>query len=89
MQTLSYAQRYELVCQRLVRERLYDAACFLTSNAQEGVFGRFIQPNPELGIRNFAVSLAARVRAFAELAWPPQAALRARALSPNFSSNAG
>lgn len=25
----SYAKRYELFCQKLVRERLYDAACFL------------------------------------------------------------
>lgn len=27
----SYAKRYELFCERLVRERLYDAACFLMS----------------------------------------------------------
>ena len=32
-QVRSYAKRYELVCERLVRERLYDAACFFTSNA--------------------------------------------------------
>lgn len=31
-QERSYAKRYELVCERLVRDRLYDAACFFTSN---------------------------------------------------------
>ena len=32
----SYAKRYELFCQRLVRERLYDAACFLLSDTISG-----------------------------------------------------
>ena len=63
----SYAGRYELVCQRLLRERLYDAACFITSNAADGARGNFSEPNPELCIRPFAISLYARVRAFAEL----------------------
>jgi len=66
-QTLSYAQRYEIVCQRLVREMLYDAACFFTSNASDGVNGKFTQPNPELSIRNFAISLHARAAAFAQI----------------------
>lgn len=66
-QELSYARRYEEVCQRLVRERLYDAACFFTSSAQDGLKGKYTEPNGELGIRNFAVSLAARAAAFAKL----------------------
>ncbi|MGH8613683.1 MAG: PaeR7I family type II restriction endonuclease [Gammaproteobacteria bacterium] len=33
-QKRSYAKRYELVCQRLVRDRLYDAACFFTPTQQ-------------------------------------------------------
>jgi hypothetical protein len=64
-QRLSYAKRYELVCERLVRERLYDAACFFTSNAQNGIQGEYSQPNQELSIRNFAISLHARAAAFA------------------------
>ncbi len=67
-QELSYARRYEEVCRRLVRERLYDAACFFTSNAKEGANGSYHEPNPELGIRNFAVSLSARATAFARSA---------------------
>jgi hypothetical protein len=66
-QLRSYAKRYELVCERLVRERLYDAACFLTSNAKNGMRGIYAQPNEELGIRNFAISLHARAAAFAKL----------------------
>lgn len=66
-QQLSYAKRYELVCERLVRERLYDAACFFTSNARSGIRGVYAQPSHELSIRNFAISLHARAGAFAKL----------------------
>ena len=66
-QGLSYAQRYEEVCRRLVRERMYDAACFFTSNARDGAGGSYNEPSTELGIRNFAISLAARAAAFAQL----------------------
>jgi hypothetical protein len=64
-QERSYAKRYELVCERLLRDRLYDAACFFTSNATTGRRGVFEQPNEELSIRNFAISLHARAAAFA------------------------
>lgn len=64
-QERSYAKRYELVCERLVRGRLYDAACFFTSNATSGKRGAYNEPNAELSIRNFAISLHARAAAFA------------------------
>jgi hypothetical protein len=66
-QKISYARRYELFCERLVRERLYDAACFLMSSAQEGLKGKYSEPNPELNFRNMAISLSARAKAFAEI----------------------
>lgn len=66
-QGLSYAQRYELVCERMVRELLYDAACFFTSNRSDGLDGKFAQPNQELSVRNFAISLHARAAAFAKV----------------------
>ncbi|MFZ5557299.1 MAG: PaeR7I family type II restriction endonuclease [Pseudomonadota bacterium] len=66
-QRRSYAKRYELVCQRLVRDRLYDAACFFTSSAATGKNGRFAEPNEELSIKNFAISLHARAAAFAKM----------------------
>jgi hypothetical protein len=64
-QERSYAKRYELVCERLVRDRLYDAACFFTSNADAGRRGEYREPNTELSIQNFAISLHARAGAFA------------------------
>ena len=66
-QKRSYAKRYELVCERLVRERLYDAACIFTSNAKNGMQGIYAQPSMELSIRNFAISLYARAAAFSKL----------------------
>ena len=64
-QKRSYAKRYELTCERLVRDRLYDAACFFTSDAKTGKKGKFSEPSEELGIKNFAISLRARAGAFA------------------------
>ena len=66
-QRQSYAKRYELVCQRLVRDRLYDAARFFTSNATRGKKGQYQEPNEELSIKNFAISLHARAAAFARM----------------------
>lgn len=63
----SYAKRYELMCERLIRDRLYDAACFFTSNVRTGMKGKFNQPNVELTIQNFAISLHARAAAFAKM----------------------
>lgn len=64
LQCLSYSERYEQLCLRMVRELLYDSACFFTSSSQEGLDGKFHEPNPELSIRNFAISLHARASAF-------------------------
>jgi len=36
----SYARRYEILLTKLVRERLYDSACFLLSNAKLGPKGK-------------------------------------------------
>ncbi len=69
-QGISYARRYEIFCERLVRERLYDAACFLMSSKEGGLAGDYIEPNPELSFRNFAASLGARVATFARLRNP-------------------
>jgi hypothetical protein len=49
----SYAKRYEILLTKLVRERLYDAACFLMSNAIQGPKGIYSGPAPELDFQNF------------------------------------
>jgi hypothetical protein len=56
----SYAKRYEILLTKLVRERLYDATCFLMSNSTDGPKGNYTQPAPELNFANFTASLLAR-----------------------------
>ena len=34
-QGVSYSKRYELLCRRLVMERLYNSSCFLDGNERE------------------------------------------------------
>lgn len=63
----SYAKRYELFCQRLLRERLYDATCFLMSNDTVGRKGGYSEPNEELGFKSFATSLTAHAMAYAKM----------------------
>jgi hypothetical protein len=61
----SYARRYEILLTKLVRERLYDAACFLMSDAEKGVHGSYREPAPELSFQNFISSLLAKAIAVA------------------------
>jgi hypothetical protein len=61
----SYAKRYEGLLTKLVRERLYDAACFLMSSAREGARGVYREPAPELSFENFIASLLAKAIAVA------------------------
>jgi hypothetical protein len=61
----SYVRRYELFCQKLVRERLYDAACFITSAKKEGLKGIYHEPNQEIGFKAFAGSLIGHVAGIA------------------------
>lgn len=56
----SYARRYEILLTKLVRERLYDATCFLMSNSTDGVRGRYSEPLAELSFANFISSLLAK-----------------------------
>jgi Restriction endonuclease XhoI len=62
----SYAKRYEILLTKLVRERLYDAACFLMSNATDGSAGGYREPATELSFENFIASLLAKAIAVAK-----------------------
>jgi hypothetical protein len=62
----SYAKRYEILLTKLVRERLYDAACFLMSNPTKGSKGVYREPAPELSFQNFITSLLAKAIAVAK-----------------------
>jgi hypothetical protein len=56
----SYADRYEILLTKLMREGLYDSACLLMSGRPGGLKGEYREPNQELGFRNFAASLLGR-----------------------------
>lgn len=56
----SYAKRYEILLTKLVRERLYDSACFLLSDAKGGTKGAYKEPAEELNFEKFMASLLAR-----------------------------
>lgn len=63
-QGVSYARRYELFCRRLVRKRVYDAACFYMSSDKGGQNGEYSEPSKELSFANCAAPF--RTRAAAE-----------------------
>lgn len=63
----SYAQRYELFCERLLRERLYDGTCLILSTRKEGLKGRYSEPNSDFSFLSFATSLTAHAARYAEL----------------------
>lgn len=65
--TTSYAKRYELFCERLMRERLYDGTCLILSDSKGGLKGKFTEPNQEFSFATFAASLTAHAIAYAKM----------------------
>ncbi len=66
----SYGKRYEILLTKLVRERLYDSACFLLSNVRGGVKGDYREPAAELTFEKFITSLLARASTIARTRKP-------------------
>ncbi len=59
----SYVDRYSILCRKLLRERLYDAAALLLSVPNSSAKGKFVEPEPEATIARFAKSLVAHISA--------------------------
>jgi Restriction endonuclease XhoI len=57
----SYKERYEIFCRRLLLERLYDAACFLTASADPA--SPIHEPAADLNFEAFARAIRARAAA--------------------------
>lgn len=57
----SYSERYQQLLTRLVRERLYDSACFLLSPQPSKATVTYRFPSADLEFTRFATSLHARV----------------------------
>ena len=60
----SYMKRYELFCRKLVLERHYTAASFITSTMQNGVRGVYGTPAEDLSVEHFAKVLIGHVSSF-------------------------
>lgn len=60
----SYQRRYELLCRRLVRERLYDSAVFLVSTPEGGTRGKYGVPAEDLSVEGFIKSLQGHLTQF-------------------------
>jgi Restriction endonuclease XhoI len=57
----SYAKRYEIFCRKLIRERLYDAACLILTEREGGKKGLFNEPSKEIAIKRFISSLVGNI----------------------------
>jgi hypothetical protein len=62
----SYAARYDLLCRKLVREKLYDAAALVLTSRDEAEEGRFSEISASSGLRRWVAALSAAISAAAE-----------------------
>jgi hypothetical protein len=63
-QGVPYSTRYELLCRRLVLERLYNSACFIMATNSKHT--RVTQPAADLTFQRFAAALRGHAVAFLE-----------------------
>jgi hypothetical protein len=57
----SYQDRYAILIEKLLRDRLYDGACFLLSGAASATTGDYAEPHPELTFEKFVKPLLAQL----------------------------
>ena len=57
----SYLKRYDVLCQRMMQERLYSAAAVMTTTREAGYTGAYGQQSDLTSLKNFIVSLAGHV----------------------------
>lgn len=58
----TYLDRVELLCLRMVRQRLVNEAAFILSDEEQGLEGEYWEPNQELRFKRFARALASHVQ---------------------------
>lgn len=59
----SYAQRYNVLCRKLMQEQLYTVACILTSPGSAVDSGGYTELSGMTGLRTFVSELAGHVTA--------------------------
>jgi hypothetical protein len=62
-QNASYAQRYNILCRKLMQEQLYTVACILTSPRSAVDSGEYAELSKMTGLRTFVSELAGHVAA--------------------------
>lgn len=60
----SYRRRYEIFCRKLVLERHYTAAAYITSARETGMSGEYSTPAEDLSLARFAKTLTAHLAAY-------------------------
>jgi hypothetical protein len=60
----SYKKRYEIFCRKLILERHYSSASFITSTYDTGKNGIYNEPAEDLSFKKFARTLVSHVGAF-------------------------
>lgn len=58
----SYQDRYSILVEKLLRDRLYDGACFLLADEQHGKSGDYSEPNAELTFAKLVNPLLAHIK---------------------------
>lgn len=61
----SYLERYNILCQRLVKEQLYTEAALITSTREDGVKGRFGSMSDETSLKRFVAAFSGHIAAAA------------------------
>jgi hypothetical protein len=60
----SYSQRYGLLLRKLIQEKLYESAAFITSTEEGGPRGEYSEPSSDLTMKGLLASLAGRVAGY-------------------------
>jgi hypothetical protein len=59
----SFRERYAILIEKLLRDRLYDGACFVISDGTSAATGDYAEPHPELTFAKFVTPLVAQAGA--------------------------
>ncbi len=65
-QGASYLKRYDILCQRLVKEQLYTSASVICTPRTAAATGEYINLSAMTGLKEFVTSFAAHIAAAAE-----------------------
>lgn len=59
----TYAKRYEILCDKLMKENLYTNTALILSSLKEGVDGKYTEPNDLISLKRLLISLASHIAA--------------------------